>query len=375
MKLTLDRSSALAALSRVAGGVSKKPQMPILAHVLLTARDGALQITATDLDMQITDIAQAHVHSPGQATVSAATFGDLLRNLPDGSDAELQLMPNGQLSVRAVRAKFSLPTLPPADFPLMAIDGEQSEIELPASALRRLLTVTRMAVGNEAVRFFLNGAYFHAGEMPDGSPSLRVVTTDGLRMVVVDMPAPENAETLSPSIVPARALDTMLKLAGDTDHPVTVRLTGTRVVMISGETQFVSKLLDGTYPPYDRVIPASCPIVVPVDRDLLTGAIKRVAVMAGDKSRSLALELSSGKLAISARDVDMGSAGEEIEVEFHGEALHMGLNARHAIEALDGVSGETVEIHIQNAVSPVMLRDSKDAARLFILVPLRGGAS
>jgi DNA polymerase-3 subunit beta len=371
VKLTIDRDPLLKAVARATGVVARGNVHAILGNVRLDAdAGGTLSITATDLDAEIVVGVAAEVQEAGSSTVPATRLHDLLRNLPAGGQVVLEhpsREPHAKLACG--RTRVSLPTLPPGDFPLMTAEGAAAGGPIAPAALARLFETTRHAISGEATRYYLCGAYLHVVEV-GGERLLRVVATDGARLALAEIPAPDGFETLPPVIVPTKAVDEITKLlAGEADAEL--RTSAAKVVLDVGSNRLVSKVLDGSYPEYARVIPRDNPRRLRVDVGALASALKRAAVLADDKSRSIRFSISPGQLALSARSDDSGSLREEVEADYDGEAFDVGFNGRMVGEMLARISGESVELQLADPASPTLALDPIDSRVRFVLMPLR----
>ncbi len=370
MKITIERATLLSALGHVQNVVERRNTIPILSNVLLAADGSELSLTATDLDLTIVEGVGADVGQGGATTAAAHTLHDIVRKLPDGAQVELSLADQSRLSVVAGRSTFALPCLPKEDFPVLAEDNLPHSFQIAAEELKRLIDKSRFAISTEETRYYLNGIYLHAAEA-EGVPMLRAVATDGHRLAQVECPLPDGAATMPGVIVPRKAVLEVRRLLDAVDDSVEVSLSETRIRFAFGKTVLTTKLIDGTFPDYQRVIPQDNDKFLEVDRKLFAEAVDRVSTISTEKSRSIKLTLEKDKLHLSANSPDAGSADEEIAVSYGGEDLQIGFNSRYLLDIAGQVEGDVSRMDLADAVSPTIIRDISDERALYVLMPMR----
>ncbi len=366
MKLTIDRMSLLRPLGHVQSVVERRNTIPILANVVLEAKSGALSMTATDMDMDIATEVGCSVVSDGTTTVSAHLLYDIARKLPDGSEVELAVA-DGHATITAGRSNFRLPTLPVEDFPAINSTDSSVSFTVTAADMRDLIDATRFAISTEETRYYLNGIYLHKTDEGD----LCAVATDGHRLALTRQSLPAGAAAMPSIILPRKAVTELRKLLDDFDGDVTVALSDTRAEFTFGTVRLKSKLIDGTFPDYTRVIPQGNDRVMRVDAAAFSAAVDRVSTISSEKSRSVKLRLQPGMLNLSASSTDASSAVEEIEVEYDGPEMEIGFNARYLLDIAGQVNNEMVEFALADQGSPSLVRAPGDEATLFVLMPMR----
>ena len=366
MKLTLERSALLTGLSHVQSVVERRNTIPILSNVLLSAEGGTLTLIATDLDIEVSEQVAAIVQAPGQVTAPAHTLYDIVRKLPDG--AQVQLMVNGEdrLDVDAGSAHFTLPLLPSGDFPKMSADGLEGGFQLPAKDLKRLIDKTRFAISTEETRYYLNGIYLHA---KDGK--LRAVATDGHRLALAEQPLPAGADGLPGVIVPRKTVAEVRKLIDGTDGDVTLAVTDAKIRATSGSVVLTSKLIDGTFPDYERVIPRGNEKALVLDNKVFASAVDRVSTISAEKSRSVKLSLADSNLSLTVNNPESGQAKEDMPVNYDADALEIGFNAKYLLDVASQIEGQDATFKLESASAPALVTDSEDEDALFVLMPLR----
>jgi len=366
MKLTIDRMSLLRPLGHVQSVVERRNTIPILANVVLRAEDGQLSLTATDMDMDIATEVGCAVATSGTTTMSAHMLYDIARKLPDGAEVELTVA-DGHANISAGRSSFRLPTLPVEDFPAISSSDLPVNFTLTAADLRDLIDATRFAISTEETRYYLNGIYLHKAE--DGN--LCAVATDGHRLALTRQALPSGASQMPSVILPRKAVGELRKLLDDYDGDVSVGLSETRAEFGFGAVRLTSKLIDGTFPDYTRVIPAGNDRIMQVDAASFSAAVDRVSTISSEKSRSVKMGLKPGVLTLSASNTDASSATEELEVTYDGPEMDIGFNARYLLDIAGQVNNDIVEFALADQGSPSLVRAPGDDASLFVLMPMR----
>jgi DNA polymerase-3 subunit beta len=376
MRLAIERAALLKSLAHVQSVVERRTTIPILSNVKLEAADGAISLTATDMDIAVVERADAEVLQPGASTAAAHTLYDVVRKLPEGSRIEIERTESGgELELRAGRSTFDLPCLPASDFPSMTDEGLEHSFEMTAAHLRGLIDRTRFAISTEETRYYLNGIYLHTLER-DGSRHLRAVATDGHRLARVELELPVGAEGMPSVIVPRKTVGEVRKLADElaAGEVVEVALSAARIRFKVGAAVLRSRLIDGTFPDYERVIPTQNDKLLVVRTKDLSEAVDRVATISTEKSRAVKLSLAAGKVTLSAISPDAGRAVEEVDVSYAGEALEIGFNARYILDMTSQIDSDDLELAIADAGSPTLVRSPSDDSvirALYVLMPMR----
>ena len=371
MKLIIERGALLAALGHVHGVVERRNTIPILSNLLLQARQGSLALTATDMDLAVVERVAAEVTQEGATTVAAHTLYDIVRKLPEG--AQIDIMSGGeqgQLVLKCGRSRLSLSALPSEDFPAIA-DGDLAvRFVLSTAELKGLVDRTRFAISTEETRYYLNGIYLHtvAG---NGSAAFRAVATDGHRLARVEIPLPEGAAAMPGVIVPRKAVAEVRKLLDESTGEVAVSLSETRIRFAFDSIVLTSKLIDGTFPDYDRVIPLGNDKVLSVGCKSFAKAVDLVSTISTEKSRAVKLKIERDTLTLSAASPDSGTAVEELSVVYKSTPMEIGFNSRYLLEITERISGENAEFVLADAASPTIVRDATDSSALYVLMPMR----
>ncbi|GLI91442.1 DNA polymerase III subunit beta [Methylocystis echinoides] len=338
--------------------------------MLIDARDGVLTLKATDLDLEITEKAPADVGQAGATTLPAHTLYDIVRKLPEGAQVSLDETGDGQLTLRSGRSRFNLSTLPESDFPDVTSGEFSHRFHVPPADLKRLIEKTQFAISSEETRYYLNGIYFHAMEV-EGQMMLRAVATDGHRLARLELPAPEGAAGMPGVILPRKAVQEVLRLIEDVQTDVQVELSANKMRFSFGEALLTTKLIDGTFPDYARVIPAGNDKRLTVERDVFARAVDRVSTISSERGRAVKLALTEGKLVLSVTNPDQGSAVEEIEADYDGAPLDVGFNARYLLDITQQLDSDTALFKLADPGSPTLIQDRDGASALYVLMPMR----
>ena len=371
MKLTIDRSAFLRPLGHVQSVVERRNTIPILANVLLKARNGRVQLTATDMDMDILESVSCNILQEGSLTVPAHTLYDIVRKLPEGAEVSLEADgENNRVFVLAGRSKFTLPFLPADEFPAMSDEELPCRFSLGSDDSKALIDKTRFAISNEETRYYLNGIFFHASKTSD-VPMLRAVATDGHRLARVEIPLPEGAKEMPNIIIPRKAITEVRKLIDDWSDDIDISLSETKICFSIGDIVLSTKLIDGTFPDYERVIPSGNDKNMCVNCNELSEAVDRVSTISTEKSRAIKLHLSSNNLVLSANSPESGTATEELGVNYNSEMIEIGFNSRYLLDIANQIEGENVEFSMADPGSPTILRDQEDTSALYVLMPMR----
>ena len=370
MKVTVERSTLLKSLGHVHRVVERRNTIPILSNLLLGAGEGGLRLKATDLDIEVVETLAADVGAPGGTTVPAHTLYDIVRKLPDGAQVSLETTGDTGLTLRSGRSRFVLQTLPESDFPDITAGEMPHRFALPAAELKRLIDKTQFAISTEETRYYLNGIYLHTIEV-EGRPLLRAVATDGHRLARVDTAAPQGASGMPGVIVPRKAVAEIQKLLEDGDAQVTVELSGSKIRVSAQGVVLTSKLIDGTFPDYQRVIPAGNDKRLTVDRGDFAASVDRVSTISSERGRAVKLALADGRLTLSVTNPDSGSATEELEVDYDASPLDIGFNARYLMDIASQLDGDTALLKLADPGSPTVIQDREGAAALYVLMPMR----
>ncbi len=371
MKATIERATLLKCLSHVQSVVERRNTIPILSNVLIeAAADGTVRVMATDLDLQVVEsLGAVSVESPGAITVSAHLLFDIARKLPDGSQVSLETADN-RMAVKAGRSRFSLPTLPRDDFPVIVEGDLPTSFELPAATLAQLIDRTRFAISTEETRYYLNGIFLHVTD-----DELKAAATDGHRLARFTIKRPDGSEGMPDVIVPRKCVAELRKLLEEAlDANVLIDLSASKIrFTLGGENGVVltSKLIDGTFPDYSRVIPTGNDKLLRLDPKSFWQGVDRVATIATEKTRAVKMALDNDRVTLSVTSTDNGTASEEVPADYKSAGFEIGFNATYLKDILGQIDGDTVELHLADAGAPTLIRQDDKSPALYVLMPMR----
>ena len=374
MKATIERATLLRCLSHVQSVVERRNTIPILSNVLIEADEGgSVKVMATDLDLQVIEnMSAASVESGGAITVSAHLLFDIARKLPEGSQVGLETADN-RMAIKAGRSRFSLPTLPRDDFPTIVEGDLPTSFELPAKTLAELIDRTRFAISTEETRYYLNGIFLHVAD--DDKPVLKAAATDGHRLARFTIDQPAGAEGMPDVIVPRKAVAELRKLLEESmDGNVQIDLSASKIrFTMGGEGGVVltSKLIDGTFPDYSRVIPTGNDKLLKIDPRSFYEGVDRVATIATEKTRAVKMALEADKVVLSVTSPDNGTATEEVAAQYGADGFEIGFNANYLKDILSQIDSDTVELHLADAGAPTLIRKDDKSPALYVLMPMR----
>ncbi|PIE08374.1 MAG: DNA polymerase III subunit beta [Rhodobacterales bacterium] len=371
MRISIERATLLKAVSQAQSVVERRNTIPILANVLIEAEGGDVTFRATDLDIEVVDKMPAMVEQAGATTVNAVTLHEIVRKLPDGALVALSAdAAAGRLTIEAGRSNFNLATLPKEDFPVMASSEYASNFAVSAPVLRRLFDKSKFAISTEETRYYLNGVYLHVAEA-DGGRVLRAVATDGHRLARVDADLPMGAEDMPGVIVPRKTVGELRKLLDDDEAQIAVSVSETKVRFATPGITLTSKVIDGTFPDYSRVIPVGNARKMEVDAAEFARAVDRVATVSSERSRAVKLQLDEDRLVLSVNAPDAGAAEEELAVAYGDEPLEIGFNAKYLLEIASQVDRENAVFLFNSSSDQALMREGNDTSAIYVVMPMR----
>ncbi len=369
IKLTIERSLLLKTLSHMQSIVERRQTIPILSNVLIETQGDSVMLRATDNEIEIMETIPAAVESQGSVTVPAHKLHDIVKKLPEGSQLQMTyLEESSQISLVSGRSKFALASLPADGFPTMMQENTPFTFNVPAKQMVELISKTGFAVSMEETRYTLNGIYMH--EKTGDESMLTAVATDGHRLACAGISLPEGAQGMPGIIIPRKTINELSKLAGEIDGELGVALSTNQIRFSLGDVVLSSRLIDGTYPEYEKVIPQSNDKKALANAKTLAGVIERVSVVS-EKSRGIKFSFQSGLLQVFAASADEGSAEDEMDAVYDNEALEIGFNFRYLLDILSQIKSENVQILLRDSISPAVLQDESDSGALYVLMPMR----
>lgn len=370
-RISLSRDAMVAAVGLLTRTIERRNTIAILANVLVDVKGGLCRLTATDTDIwATTSIALSDALAPDAATtLPAQMLSDIVRKLPSGAEMDLS-WGEKEAQIASGRARYRLNTLPATDYPSLAEPDWSATLSVDAKALRALFEKVSFAMSNEEVRYYLNGAFLHT-VADDGEPRLVAVATDGHRLSKVSMPAPDGSGKMPAVIVPRKAVGEIVRLLDGRDGEVKVSVSEAKLSVTAGPTCLLTKLIEGSFPDYARVIPQGGSRMAVVDADALSAAADRVSTVSGERGKAVRLSFAGTSLKLEVKNPDAGDAEEEVQAEFEGEPLEIGFNARYLAEALRAVAADTIRIRLDDPGSPAVMTSAASADHLVVVMPMR----
>jgi len=370
MKFTIERAALLKNLGHAQSVVERRNTIPILANVLIRAEQQSVSFAATDMDLEFSESASAEVSRVGTITAPAHTLYEIVRKLPDGAQVELNAANPNQLTLTAGRSHFKLGCLPVEDFPQMSEGKMQHKFSLSAPDLCTIIDRTRFAISTEETRYYLNGIYLHA-TTANNIDVLRAVATDGHRLARIEMPAPQGAKGIPGIIIPRKTVQEIRKLLDEVTGAVEISISETKIRFAFNQIVLTSKLIDGTFPDYEKVIPSGNDKVMEIDARAFASAVDRVATIASEKTRAVKLALAPGHMTITASSPEAGSATEELEARYDSALIDVGFNARYLLDITQQIKGDGLRLTLADSAAPVIAQDVADTSALYVIMPMR----
>ena len=371
MRVILERSNLLKSLNHVHRVVERRNTIPILSNVLLNADGASLEMKATDLDLEVTEATPANVEQGGATTVPAHLLYDIVRKLTEGSEVMLKTDESGgSMSVVSGRSNFKLQCLPQSDFPQLSAGSFSHIFRLDSTALKALIENTQFAISTEETRYYLNGIFMHTHE-EGGSLQMRAVATDGHRLARAEIDAPAGSEGMPGIIIPRKTVSELQKLVDDPDVAVTIELSDTKIRFTIGSVVLTSKLIDGTFPDYERVIPSGNDKKLVVDRQSFAAAVDRVSTISSERGRAVKMSIAEGQVTLTVNNPDSGSATEEVAAEYSSDPIDIGFNAKYLLDVAAQLTGSEARFMLADAGSPTLIQDAADERTLYVLMPMR----
>jgi DNA polymerase-3 subunit beta len=365
MKIIAKREAILGPLQAVIGVVERRQTMPILTNVLLSAKGGRLAVTATDLEVELVATSEVDVQRAGDVTVPGRKLLDICRALPEGVEINLTLEAE-RMVVRARKSRFTLTTLPAAEFPTVDEINAQQTLKVPQKEFKRLLEKTHFSMAQQDVRYYLNGMLLETS-----AKVLRSVATDGHRLALCEVELAEGAKSGQQVIVPRKGVLELQRILGNEDHILEVSIGSNHVRVQIGDIRFTSKLIDGRFPEYGRVIPNNPPLIVSAVREDLRQALQRAAILSNEKYRGIRFGVKPNALVIQSHNPEQEEAEEELEVAYDGPELEIGFNVNYLLDALAATEGLDVQVGLTDGNSSCLIRSSVDSSARFVVMPMR----
>ncbi len=364
--INIEKNAFIRALSRIQSVVEKRNTIPILANVKIEAANNAVTLTVTDMDLVATQQIEAAVNTEGSLTVPALTLYDIIRKLPEGAQINLNAdTASSRLIVKSGSSKFTLSYLPSEDFPVIAEGDLTHSFEMDVKTFVRLVEKTKFAMSNEETRYYLNGVYFHVM-----NGNLRAVATDGHRLASIEIPSPEGAQGMPGVIIPRKAVNELAKLLEGQDK-VTISVSESKIKFTGNKIELLSKVVDGTFPDYQRVIPENNKKFLTTNTQAMKDAVDRVSTISVDKTKAIKITVSQNNINLYTQGVEGSSGNEDVPANYGADTLELGFNSRYVIEMLQQIENTEVQFALDTPNAPALITDPSDSSAVYIIMPMR----
>jgi len=370
MKVSIEKHNIFKSLFHVQSIVEKKNTIPVLSNILIEAKDNSIVLSATDMDISITETLNCSVIEEGSVTVSAHTLYDIIRKIPDGNEVEFISNDGKMFSIRSGKSRFSLGCLPKEDFPIIEIGNLKLELSIDSQILLKLIEKTRFAISNEETRYFLNGIYFHK-RIKNNQELLSMVATDGHRLAKIDFNLDENLPDMPGVIIPRKTINELCKLLADFTGSIKINLDPNKIIFFVNKSVLVSKLIDGTFPEYEKVIPTNNTNILKVNRTDFCMAVDRVSTIINERSPAIKFKLLKNVMNMTSVDSENGLATEDITTEYSGNQMEIGFNSKYILEMINNLEDDSVTLSFNDTSSPLIATEQSNPDLIYVLMPMR----
>ncbi len=370
MKFKISRSNFFKTLSHLQGIVDKKNSLPILANILIEAKNNQLTLSSTDMDISIIEKITCTVLEDGATTINSQILYDIVRKIDDNSEIEI-ISNNGKLlSLRSKGSRFSLACLPKEDYPIIETNNEGVDIILNSKILFKLIDKTKFAISNEETRYFLNGLYFNVTN-EENKNIVTLVGTDGHRLAKFSHEIDAKIDQVSGVIIPKKTIYELSKLLSEIDNEIKISISSNKIVFTIGEIIFISKLIDGSFPDYKRVIPNDNTNILNINRDKLLAAVDRVSTIANEKSPVIKFKLLENILNLNTVNNESSTASEDLKINYNGDEIEIGFNSKYIMDIVNNLDDSEISINLKDNSSPVIAKENSNTNLVYVLMPMR----
>ncbi len=370
MKFKILRSSFFKTLSHLQGIVDKKNSLPILANILIEAKNNEIVLSSTDMDISIIEKVNCKVMEEGSTTISSQILYDIVRKVDDNSEIEI-ISNNGKLlTLRADGSRFSLACLPKEDFPIIDTDNNGFKITLNSNVLFRLIDKTKFSISNEETRYFLNGLYFNVNN-ENNRNIITIVGTDGHRLAKFSHEFNGEIDQISGVIIPKKTIYELSKLLAEIDENIEISISSNKIVFLINNIKFISKLIDGSFPDYKRVIPNDNSNILRINRNKLLSAVDRVSTISNEKSPVIKFKLLTNILNLNTINNERSTASEDLDVNYNGDDIEIGFNSKYIMDIINNLEDEEISINLKDSSSPITAEEKSSKSLIYVLMPMR----
>ena len=371
MKFIVSKSDIFKTLSHLQSIVSKKNTLPILSNILIEAENNTLTLSATDMDLSIKEAISCNIIDAGSTTLNAQMIFDIIKKLPDTSEIEFISNDGKILTVRSNVSKFSLSCLPKDEFPLIETNSNNSKkITVKSQTILNLINKTKFAISNEETRYFLNGLYFNISSN-DNISNLTFVGTDGHRLATSTAILNITINEIPGVIIPKKTINELSKLLSENHDNIEIDISSNKIIFYIDKLILISKLIDGNFPDYTRVIPKNNNNDLIINRENLLSAVDRVSTIANEKSSSIKFKLLENLINLSSVNSENSTATEDIKSNYNGNEIEIGFNSRYIMDILDNLEAKEIKISFNDNASPIMIQEKIDSENIYVLMPMR----
>ena len=370
MKFLIKRETIFKSLSHLQSIVDRRNVLPILSNILIDAKNNSLNLSSTDMDISIIENVNCEVIEEGSTTINAQLIYDIIKKLHEGSKIEIISNNSKILTLRSGVSKFSLACLPKEDFPLIESKIKGQKIVTKSANLFNLIDKTKFAISNEETRYFLNGLYFSISNVEDSS-MLTFVGTDGHRLAKFSIPNSHQYQDLNGVIIPKKTINELYKLLSENSDDVEIEVSSNKIIFKFDNLVFISKLVDGTFPDYKRVIPKNNNEILYINRSNLLSAVDRVSTIVNEKSPVIKFKLLKDLVNLSTSNNDNSSATEDIQAKYEGKEIEIGFNAKYIMDVLDNLKEDEIQISFLDNSSPIIAKEKSNPDLIYVLMPMR----
>jgi len=370
MKFKIVRSNFFKTLSHLQGIVDKKNSLPILSNILIEAKDNVLTLSSTDMDISIIEKIDCNVLEDGSTTINSQILYDIVRKIDDNSEIEIISNDGKLLTLRADGSRFSLACLPKEDFPIIDQDNFGNKITINSKIIFKLIDKTKFAISNEETRYFLNGLYFNITKDETNS-ILTLVGTDGHRLSKFSHDIEDNIDQVSGVIIPKKTIYELCKLLSEIDKDVYISISSNKIIFTIDNIIFISKLIDGSFPDYKRVIPKDNSNILKIDREILLSAVDRVSTIANEKSPVIKFKLLQNVLNLNTINNESSTASEDLKINYDGDEIEIGFNSKYIMDIINNLEDKEISINLKDNISPIIALENSNSNLVYVLMPMR----
>jgi len=370
MKFKIDRSIFFRTLSHLQGIVDKKNSLPILSNILIEAIDNKLILSSTDMDISIIEKIDCNVLESGATTINSQILYDIVRKIDENKEIEIISNDGKLLTLRADGSRFSLACLPKEDFPIIDQDNSGINIKINSKIFFKLIDKTKFAISNEETRYFLNGLYFNITKEKDNS-IVTLVGTDGHRLAKFSHNIEENIDQVSGVIIPKKTIYELSKLLSETDQDVLISISSNKIVFTFDNIIFFSKLIDGSFPDYNRVIPKENTNILKINRSILLSAVDRVSTIANEKAPVIKFKLFKDILNLNTINNESSTASEDLKINYDGDEIEIGFNSKYIMDIVNNLEDDEISLNLKDNSSPIIALENSNTKLVYVLMPMR----